>query len=50
MSTERWTAEICYNMQFGDHLQVTPDIQYIKILRSLVKAALGYSVLERVFI
>ncbi|MCZ8502608.1 carbohydrate porin [Vibrio lentus] len=28
--TEQWTAEIYYNMQFGDHLQVTPDIQYIK--------------------
>ncbi len=29
-STEQWTAEIYYNMQFGDHFQVTPDIQYIK--------------------
>ncbi|MEZ8723947.1 carbohydrate porin [Vibrio pomeroyi] len=29
-SDEQWTAEIYYNMQFGDHLQVTPDIQYIK--------------------
>ncbi|MFB9227450.1 carbohydrate porin [Vibrio lentus] len=28
--TEQWTAEIYYNMQFGEHLQVTPDIQYIK--------------------
>ncbi len=24
------TTEIYYNMQFGDHVQVTPDIQYIK--------------------
>ncbi|MDK9735994.1 carbohydrate porin [Vibrio sp. D404a] len=23
-------AELYYNMQFGDHLQITPDIQYIK--------------------
>ncbi|CAH6781775.1 Porin [Vibrio chagasii] len=29
-STEQWTAEVYYNMQFGDHFQVTPDIQYIK--------------------
>ncbi|WP_086775734.1 carbohydrate porin [Vibrio coralliirubri] len=29
-SDEQWTAEIYYNMQFGDHFQVTPDIQYIK--------------------
>ncbi len=29
-NTEQWTAEIYYNMQFGDHLQITPDIQYIK--------------------
>lgn len=24
------TAELYYNMQFGDHLQISPDIQYIK--------------------
>ncbi|CDT84355.1 conserved exported hypothetical protein [Vibrio coralliirubri] len=29
-SDEQWTAEIYYNMQFGEHFQVTPDIQYIK--------------------
>ncbi|MFA0157390.1 carbohydrate porin [Vibrio sp. 10N.261.46.A3] len=29
-SDEQWTAEIYYNMQFGDHFQVTPDIQYTK--------------------
>ncbi len=27
---EQWTTELYYNMQFGDHLQITPDIQYIK--------------------
>ncbi len=27
---EQMTAELYYNMQFGDHLQITPDIQYIK--------------------
>ncbi|WP_422641391.1 carbohydrate porin [Vibrio splendidus] len=29
-STEQWTAEIYYNMQLNDFIQVTPDIQYIK--------------------
>ncbi|MGF1777196.1 carbohydrate porin [Vibrio nomapromontoriensis] len=29
-SEQQWTAELYYNMQFGDYLQVTPDIQYIK--------------------
>ena len=29
-SKEQWTAELYYNMQIGDYLQVTPDIQYIK--------------------
>jgi porin len=23
-------AELYYNMQWGDHVQITPDIQYIK--------------------
>jgi porin len=27
---EQWTTELYYNMQFGYHLQITPDIQYIK--------------------
>ncbi|OAN11697.1 porin [Photobacterium jeanii] len=27
---EQYTAEVYYNMQFGDHVQITPDIQYIK--------------------
>lgn len=29
-NTEQWTAEIYYNMQLNDFIQVTPDIQYIK--------------------
>ncbi|CAK2700799.1 porin [Vibrio crassostreae] len=29
-SDEQWTAEIYYNMQLNDFIQVTPDIQYIK--------------------
>ena len=29
-SDEQWTAGISYNLQFGDHFQVTPDTQYIK--------------------
>lgn len=27
---DQLAAELYYNMQFGDHLQITPDIQYIK--------------------
>ncbi|WP_198419047.1 carbohydrate porin [Motilimonas pumila] len=27
---KQFTAELYYNMQFGDHVQITPDIQYIK--------------------
>ena len=27
---EQITAEVFYNMQFGKHLQITPDIQFIK--------------------
>lgn len=27
---KQMAAEIYYNMQFGDHVQITPDIQYIK--------------------
>ena len=27
---DQMAAELYYNMQFGDHVQITPDIQYIK--------------------
>ncbi|MBM7037420.1 carbohydrate porin [Vibrio sp. 188UL20-2] len=29
-SEQQWTTELYYNMQFGDYVQITPDIQYIK--------------------
>ncbi|MFC1235963.1 carbohydrate porin [Vibrio sp. F74] len=29
-SDQQWASELYYNMQFGEHVQVTPDIQYIK--------------------
>ncbi|MCW8331020.1 carbohydrate porin [Photobacterium sp. SDRW27] len=29
-SDEQYTTELYYNMQFGEHLQIAPDIQYIK--------------------
>ncbi|WP_261817052.1 carbohydrate porin [Vibrio gallicus] len=29
-SDEQWTAELYYNMQFGEHFQITPDVQIIK--------------------
>ncbi|MCG9545304.1 carbohydrate porin [Vibrio sp. Isolate33] len=50
-STEQWTAEIYYNMQFGDHLQVTPDIQYIKDPAfSTESSAWVFGIRARVFI
>nr|WP_102487131.1 carbohydrate porin [Vibrio lentus]PMH95753.1 porin [Vibrio lentus] len=49
--TEQWTAEIYYNMQFGDHLQVTPDIQYIKDpALSSESSAWVFGIRARVFI
>lgn len=50
-STEQWTAEIYYNMQFGDHFQVTPDIQYIKDPAfSTESSAWVFGIRARVFI
>ncbi|MFM2607329.1 carbohydrate porin [Vibrio chagasii] len=50
-STEQWTAEIYYNMQFGDHFQVTPDIQYIKAPAfSNESSAWVFGIRARVFI
>ncbi|TWD32113.1 porin [Vibrio crassostreae] len=50
-STEQWTAEIYYNMQFGDHFQVTPDIQYIKDpVFSNESSAWVFGIRARVFI
>ncbi|CAK2049659.1 porin [Vibrio crassostreae] len=50
-STEQWTAEIYYNMQFGDHFQITPDIQYIKDpVFSNESSAWVFGIRARVFI
>ena len=50
-STEQWTAEIYYNMQFGDHFQVTPDIQYIQDPAfSTESSAWVFGIRARVFI
>ncbi|WP_221073722.1 carbohydrate porin [Agarivorans aestuarii] len=50
-SDEQWTAELYYNMQFGDYLQVTPDIQYIKDPAfSNQSSALVFGIRARVFI
>ncbi|NOH34832.1 carbohydrate porin [Vibrio chagasii] len=50
-STEQWTAEIYYNMQFGDHFQITPDIQYIQDPAfSTESSAWVFGIRARVFI
>ncbi|WP_205472909.1 carbohydrate porin [Agarivorans sp. Alg241-V36] len=48
---EQWTTELYYNMQFGDYLQVTPDIQFIRDPAfSNQSNALVFGIRARVFI
>lgn len=50
-SDKQWTTELYYNMQFGDHFQLTPDIQYINAPAfSSESSAWVFGVRARVFI
>ncbi|WP_261314604.1 carbohydrate porin [Vibrio hangzhouensis] len=50
-SDKQWITELYYNMQFGDHFQITPDVQYINAPAfSSESGAWVFGVRARVFI